>query len=105
MENEGFDLVVCIILLAIILFLSVKIVIQYINPLSTPTYRNLEKYGDLKSICEDVEAQLKEAGITRVKKKRSAITPDWIVSEEPFKLKVAKNHAKPQDSSRYGSKL
>lgn len=105
MQNEGFDLVVCVILMAIILFLLVKIVIHYINPLSTPTYRNLEKYGDLKSVCEDVEAQLKEAGITRVKKKSSAITPDWIVTEEPFKLKVAKNHTKPQDSSRYGSRL
>ena len=105
MENEGFDLVMCIILVAIILFLLVKIVIQYIKPLSTPTYRNLEKYGDLKSVCEDVEAQLTAAGVTRVKKKHPAVTSDWIVSEEPFKLNIVKNHTKPQDSSRYGSRL
>ena len=87
------------------MFLAIKTIIQYINPLSTPTYRSLEKYGDIKTISDDVEDQLHKVGVTCVKRKKPVYTFDWIVSEEPFKLKVAKNHAKPQDNSRYGSKL
>lgn len=105
MEDEGFDIIVCAILLLVIAFLIVKIVIQFMNPLSTPTYKKLSDYGDVKTVSDDVEDQLKKAGITSVKRKRPAITTDWIVTEEPFKLNVAKNHAKPQDSSRYGSRL
>ena len=87
------------------MFLVFKVVIQYINPLSTPTYRNLEKYGDIKTISDDVEDQLAKLGVTNIKKKKPVVTDDWIISEEPFKLKIAKNHAKPQDNSRYGSKF
>lgn len=105
MENEGFDIVVSVILACIFLFLVFKVVIQYINPLSTPTYRNLEKYGDIKTISDDVEDQLAKLGVTNIKKKKPVVTDDWIISEEPFKLKIAKNHAKPQDNSRYGSKF
>ena len=105
MENEGFDIIVCIILLCIFIFLTVKVIIQFVKPLSTPTYRCLSKFGDIKTISDDVEDQLKKEGITSVKKKQPAVTTDWILTEEPFKLKIAKNHAKPQDSSRYGSRL
>lgn len=105
MENEGFDIVACIVLLAVLLFLTIKVVIQYVKPLSTPTYRCLSKFGDVKTISDDVEDQLKKKGISLIKRKQSVITEDWILTEEPFKLKVAKNHTKPQDSSRYGSRL
>ncbi len=105
MESEDFDITVFTALLLAILFLIVQLSLYFINPYLTPTYRGLEKYGEITSVIEDVEAQLKEKDITKVTKKQPAYTEDWIVSEDVFKLKVAKNHAKPQDSSRYGSKL
>lgn len=105
MESERFDIMVCAILLLLALYMTVKLVIYFVNPYLTPTYRGLDKYGDIGTVAEDVEAQLKEAGITKISKRNPAITEDWIVSEDSFKLKITKNHAKPQDSSRYGSKL
>ena len=105
MESEDFDILVFMVLLLAILFLTVQLCVYYINPFLTPTYRGLEKYGEITSVIEDVEAQLKEKGITKITKKKSAYTEDWIVSDDVFKLKISKNHAKPQDNSRYGSKL
>lgn len=105
MESEDFDILVFMVLLLAILFLTVQLCVYYINPYLTPTYRGLEKYGEITSVIEDVEAQLREKGISKVTRKQTAYTEDWIVSEDVFKLKVSKNHAKPQDNSRYGSKL
>lgn len=105
MESEDFDILVFMVLMLAILFLIVQLCLYYINPYLTPTYRGLEKYGEITSVIEDIEAQLSEKGITKITQKKPAYTEDWIVSEDVFKLKVSKNHAKPQDSSRYGSKL
>lgn len=105
MESESFDVLFVLVLGLIVLYLLIKFIIYSINPYFTPTYRALDKYGDINSVVEDIEAQLKEAGVTRIKGRKSIYTKDWIVSEDTFKLKVAKNHAKPQDNSRYGSKF
>lgn len=105
MEAERFDIFLCSALLLIALFLIVKAVIYYVNPLLTPTYRSIDKYGDINSVVMDIENQLKASGTVKITKKEPIYTEDWIVSEDSFKLKIVKNHAKPQDSSRYGSKL
>lgn len=105
MESEDFDILVFMVLLLAVLFLIVQLCVYYINPYLTPTYRGLEKYGEITSVIEDIESQLREKNITKITKKQPAYTDDWIVSEDVFKLKVSKNHAKPQDNSRYGSKL
>ena len=54
---------------------------------------------------QDIEAQLKVKGISKIKGRTPYLTDDWIVSEDSFKLKILRNHAKPQDNSRYGSKF
>lgn len=105
MGSERFDITVSLMLLLLILYLSVKLCIYYINPYFTPTYRALDKYGDVDTVIQDIEAQLKAKGILKIKGRKSYHTDDWIVSEDSFKLKILRNHAKPQDSSRYGSKF
>ncbi len=105
MESEPFDVFIFAALCVILLFLIIKNIVYYINPLTTPTYRSLAKYGKTEETVADVEAQLKAKGIDRVQKNNPVYTEDWIVSRDVFKLLVQKNHAKPQDSSRYGSRL
>ena len=105
MEAERFDMTLCSALLILALYLLVKAIIYYINPLLTPTYRSIDKYGDVNSVVADVENQLKNSQVQKIPKKEAVYTEDWIVSEDSFKLKIVKNHAKPQDNSRYGSKF
>ena len=105
MGSERFDITFCLILLLLILYLLVKLCIYFINPYFTPTYRALDKYGDVDTVIQDIEAQLKEKGITKLKGRRPHFTDDWIVAEDSFKLKILRNHAKMQDNSRYGSKF
>lgn len=105
MGSEKFDVMLCAILLLILLYLAIKLIIYFVNPYLTPTYKSLGHYGDLETVVADIENQLKLKGIKKITRKRPAVTEDWIVSEDSFKLKIVKNHAKTQDSSRYGSKL
>lgn len=105
MESEEFDILIFSVLILIILYLSLKTVVYYISPGLTPTYRRLSKYGELLSVVDDVEAQLKEKNISKITKNNPIYLEDWIVSKDVFKLSITKNHAKPQDNSRYGSKL
>ncbi len=105
MGSEKFDIMACVILLIIFLYLAVKLVIYFINPLLTPTYKSINHYGDLETVVMDVENQLRDIGEIKITKNNPAITKDWIISQDSFKLKIVKNHGKAQDSSRYGSRL
>lgn len=105
MGSERFDITLSLMLLLLILYLLVKLCIYFVNPYFTPTLRALDKYGDVDTVIQDIEAQLKAKGISKIKGRTPYLTDDWIVSEDSFKLKILRNHAKPQDSSRYGSKL
>lgn len=92
MESAGFDMISCIILFVFVLLLSGKLVIQFINPLHTPTYRQFEKYGDPLVIADSVDSEVEMSG--KKISKKELITQSWIVSEDVFKLKVVKNHLK-----------
>ena len=105
MGSEKFDIAFSGVLLLFLIYLLIKMAIYFINPYLTPTYKSLAHYGDLETIVRDIENQLKKAGVNEITRKRSAVTDDWLVSEDSFKLKIVKNHTKAQDSSRYGSKL
>ena len=105
MGSEKFDIMLSGALLLFLLYLLIKLAIYFINPYLTPTYKSLGHYGDLETVIRDIENQLKIAGINKITRKKPAVTDDWIVSQDSFKLKIVKNHAKTQDSSRYGSRL
>ncbi len=105
MESERFDIILSGALLLLALFLLIKLIVYYINPLLTPTYREADKYGNMDNVIDDIEYQLKEKGIEKITKNNPAVTEDWILTKAGFKYKIEKNYTKPQDSSRYGSKL
>ena len=90
MESEIFDLTFVAVLLAIVLYLGIKLFLQHKNHLLTPTYRQLAKYGDPEIIEAKIESELKDA----VKDKKQLVCQNWIVSEDTFKLKIVKNHMK-----------
>ncbi len=105
MESERFDIIIASVLLLLALYLLGKLIVYYINPILTPTYREADKYGNMDTVIYDVEYQLQQKGITKITKNNPAITDDWILTKAGFKYKIEKNYTKPQDSSRYGSKL
>ena len=90
MESEGFDTVFSIVLLLIIIFLLIKLILQFSNYRKTPTYKQLEKYGDMEKIEKEIERELTEV----VFNKKETITENWILKEDTFKLKIVKNHIK-----------
>ncbi len=88
MESETFDLVFCLMLSLIIMYLGIKLIMQYRNYRLTPTYRQLEKYGDPDMIARDVDEEL--SGIQWIGKE--CATGGWIISKKPFMLKIIKNY-------------
>lgn len=89
MESEIFDVTFCIVMLTLVIIFAIKLVRQYKNHLVTPTYRQLDKYGEITDIEKQIETEL-EADF--VKDGDSVITENWILCEDVFKLKVVKNH-------------
>ncbi len=89
MESEIFDVTFCIVLLALVIIFAVKLVRQYKNHLVTPTYRQLDRYGEITEIEKQIESEI-EADF--IKDGDCVITENWILSEDVFKLKVVKNH-------------
>ncbi len=91
MESQFADIVFCTLMLMLILYLAIRLIFQYVNPLLCPTYRSIDKYGDIGDIVENIESQL--AGRVKNNKiKEKTVTENWIVSEDTFKLKIVKNH-------------
>ncbi len=88
MESETFDLVFSIILFLIILYLGIKLIMQYKNYHFTPTYRQLEKYGEPDEMAKQVDEELE--GIMWIKDE--CATSGWILIKKPFKLKIIKNY-------------
>lgn len=91
MESQFADITICIMLLMLILYLTVRLIFQYINPFTSPTYRGIDKYGDLAETVVKIEKQLCKA-VDGKNIKEQIITENWIVSRDTFKLKIVKNH-------------
>ncbi len=90
MSAESSDTFIWIFLIALIIYLSVKLVRYYSNPLKHPTYKQLEKYGDVLEIIEDIELQLQNDILSI--EDNQIVTTDWIISEQSFKKLIQKNH-------------
>ncbi len=88
MESETFDLTFLIVLFLIILFLGIKLMMYYKDHRFTPTYSQLEKYGEPDEVAKMVDDELR--GIQWMKDE--CATGHWILSKKPFKLKIIKNY-------------
>ena len=78
------------IVLVILLFLFIKLAIYYINPKTTPTYRQLRRYGDIDDVADEVNRQA--ASSEAYVEDKKLVTPDFILSNDSFKKKVVRNH-------------
>lgn len=90
MSAESSDIAIWVLLIALIIYLGIKLVRYYKNPLKHPTYKQLEKYGDVLEIVEDIELQLQNDVVSI--EDNQIVTADWIVTEQSFKKLIQKNH-------------
>lgn len=90
MSAESSDTVIWVLLIALIIYLGIKLIRYYRNPLKHPTYKQLEKYGDVLELIEDIELQLQNDVVSI--EDNQIVTADWIVTEESFKKLIQKNH-------------
>lgn len=89
MSSEFSDMVSWLLYIAILLFLVIKLVIYYLKPEKHPTYRQLEKYGELAAVAIDIDTQVRN-GAQRDYKDEIR-TNDWIITKRSFYHKVEKN--------------
>ena len=90
METEGFDTVFSFVTLLILIYLTVKLLMQFANYHKTPTYRQLEKYGD----CDEVEKLIEKELTQSEYIDKQYVCENWIVIPDTFKLKIVRNHRK-----------
>jgi len=90
MEAASSDFAFVWIYLAGILFLHLKLLRYYINPLTTPTYTQLSRYGDIETVAEEIDRQYKLPSARRNRKE--VILDEYILSKSPMKMKVVINH-------------
>ena len=88
MDTSATDPWIFLLWLALVIFLWVKLIIQYVNPLKTPTYRQLVKYGEVLTVEKMINEQIEDA----IKEKNKKILKDFIVFRDTFKLEVNRNH-------------
>ena len=89
MSSEFSDIVSWIVLIALIIFLLIRLIRYYVNPIKHPTYKQLEKYGDIMTVIMDIDNQI-DAGADR-SYKNEVRTEDWILTKRSFYYKVEKN--------------
>ena len=90
MGSEFSDTLLWLIMLAILLYLVVKLAIYYIKPVRHPMFAQLDKYGDIYAIAEDIEHQLKSDATQFYKKE--IYTEEWLLTKQSFKYRIGKNH-------------
>ncbi|MBQ8526741.1 MAG: hypothetical protein IJ460_08515 [Clostridia bacterium] len=89
MSSEFSDTVTWFALIVVLIFLIAKLVLYYLRPIKHPTYKQLEKYGEVHMVAQDIETQIR-AG-TEEASKNEIRTPDWIITKRSFYHKVEKN--------------
>ena len=90
MSSEFSDTLMWTVFLIILLILLVKLAIYYIRPDKHPMFTQLDKYGDIYAVAEDIEKELKSPEAQYYKKE--IYTPGWILTGQTFKYKIGKNH-------------
>ena len=90
MEAETSDHVFFWFYLAALLGLCSKLAYYFINPMGTPTYRQLDRYGKPETVAEEIDRQSKLKSMRRSGKE--IVLEGFIISKSFMKLKVVKNH-------------
>lgn len=90
MGTAASDWMIVKITAAVLLYLFLKLLLYYLKPQLTPTYRQLQRYGDIENIADEVNRQA-ESDEAYIEDKK-LVTPDFILSDDTFKKKVVRNH-------------
>ena len=91
MGSEHSVCTLVLISIILIIYLLVKLIIYFVNPLKHPIYAQLDKYGEIQYVAEDVDKEI-ENNITN-REKGIIYTTNWIVTKKEFKYQIIKNHA------------
>ena len=90
MEAETSDHVFFWLYLAALLCLGARLALYYVKPLSTPTYRQLERYGKAEAVAEEIDRQYRLKSMR--KNGKDIVLEGFIISKGFLKLKIVKNH-------------
>ncbi len=90
METENTDIPFAIMGLALLAFLYIRLIRYYINPYNHPTYKRIEKYGDIDDVVNKIEDQFLNEEVKR--DGTEYYTTDWIMTKEFFSNKIKINH-------------
>lgn len=91
MGTENSDPWIILLWLIVLIILAVRLIRYYVNPYKHPTYRQLEKYGELAAVIADINTQFASDEVYRDDNKE-LVTPDWCGKRDPFRFKITKNH-------------
>lgn len=91
MGTENSDPWIILLWLIVLVILAIRLIRYYVNPYKHPTYRQLEKYGELSAVIADINAQFASDEVYRDDNKE-LVTPDWCGKRDPFRFKITKNH-------------
>ncbi len=90
MGSEDSDIVFFWLFAFLMAFLFTKLMVYYIWPKCTPTFRQLAKYGNIDDVIKDVDNQSKQDSV--YKDGDMLVFNDYIITKSTFKLVVNKNH-------------
>jgi len=90
MEAEFSDHSFFWIYLAGLIFLYIKLIRYFINPINTPTYRQLIRYGKIETVADEISRQANLPSARRNGK--DLVLDEFILTKGFLKLCVTKNH-------------
>ncbi len=73
-----------------LMYLWIKLLIYYIKPIYTPTFRKLDHYGKPETVAEEIDRQYRLKSMRRNGK--DIVLDGFILSGGFLRLKVVKNH-------------
>ncbi len=91
MGSEFSDCVLLTMSVILLIYLLAKLIVYFVNPLKHPMYTQLDKYGEVQYVAEDIDKEI-ENNITN-REKGVIYTTNWIITKKTFKCQIVKNHA------------
>ncbi len=91
MGSEFSDCVLLTMSVILLIYLLAKLIMYFVNPLKHPMYTQLDNYGEVQYVAEDIDKEI-ESNITN-REKGIIYTTNWIITKKTFKYEIVKNHA------------
>ncbi len=88
MDAEKTDVFLFWLFLAIILTIWLKLILYYIKPTRTPTYKQLIRFDDMETAENDINLQYGDC----YTEGKNIVLKDYIIEKSTFKIKISRNH-------------